>query len=202
MKRKFFNIIGTATIIFAAAILTAHAVPLDKLIGKSLTTGNFIFSNFSAPSFVGAGPSQIDVQTETITDPATGSQRTGLRFTAPFSQGSGGGPHEIVLNVNYFVTDLGNTVHTIQHSFNGSANGSAAIYMYTTARPFPGSLTSTFLLTCIGPTGCTSNPSQADLFAVTSSFYVEQQVQLIVSGRKGVTGTTSLQGFEVLFTEP
>lgn len=201
MKSKFFSTIVAAIVMLAGGILSVHATPLDKLIGKSLTIGNFVFSNFSAPGYVGASPSQIDVQGETITDPTTGVQRTGLRFTAPFSQGNGGGPHEIILNVNYYVTDLGNSVHAIQHSFNGTANGSAAIYMFTTARPFPGSPTATYLLACIGGSGCSSNAAASDLFADTSNFYVEQQVQMVVSGHRGVAGTTSLQSFEVLFTE-
>ena len=41
MKSKFFSAIAAAILIFAGGALSAHATPLDKLIGKSLSMGNF-----------------------------------------------------------------------------------------------------------------------------------------------------------------
>jgi hypothetical protein len=198
-------LVAVAAFALAGGIADAQATPLDKLIGKSLSVGNLVFSNFSAPSFVGVGPSAIDVQTVVATDPDTGLQSTGLRFVAPLSQSPSGGPHEIVLNVNFFVTDMAGLLDTIHHSTTGSASGQAVIYNFTIASPAPGSLTHTYLQGCIPAAVCAQlggpTPSSLPLFADTHTLYVEQQVQLIIANRKGGAGTTSLQQFEVLFTE-
>jgi len=110
-KSKLFGVLAAAAVI-CGAMSHAQATPLDKLIGKNLAVGNLIFSNIAAPSFVGAGPGAIDVQGIIVIDPVTGKQQTGLRFVAPFSQSAKAGPHEIVLNVQYSVTDTTGQLNT------------------------------------------------------------------------------------------
>ena len=206
-QSKFFGALAAAALFWGAAMSQAQATPLDKLIGKSLAVGNLVFSNFAAPSFVGAGPSGIDVQGIVVIDPDTGKQQTGLRFVAPFSQSPNGGPHEIVLNVLYTVTDTAGQLNTIAQSMNATAVGQAAVYFFTQASPLPGFIADaalTFMDTCIagGAFACVNTPASAPLFAGNSTFYVEHQVQLLISNRKGVTGgTTTLQQFEVLYSE-
>ena len=131
---KLFGVLAAAAVI-CGAMSHAQATPLDKLIGKNLAVGNLIFSNIAAPSFVGAGPGAIDVQGIIVIDPVTGKQQTGLRFVAPFSQSAKAGPHEIVLNVQYSVTDTTGQLNTIAQSINASAVGQAAVYFFTQAIP-------------------------------------------------------------------
>jgi hypothetical protein len=222
-QSKFFGALAAAALFWGAAMSQAQATPLDKLIGKSLAVGNLVFSNFAAPSFVGAGPSGIDVQGIVVIDPDTGKQQTGLRFVAPFSQSPNGGPHEIVLNVLYTLTDTAGQLNTIAQSMNATAVGQAAVYFFTQASPLPGfvadpSLTVVDICIASAPfVACANNPAlgpqvvvanntaglvSAPLFAGTNTFYVEHQVQLLISNRKGVTGgTTTLQQFEVLYSE-
>ncbi len=206
-QSKFFAVLAAAALFWAAAMSQAQATTLDKLIGKSLTVGNLVFSNFAAPSFVGAGPSNIDVQGIVVTDPDTGKQQTGLRFVAPFSQSPNGGPHEIVLNVLYVVTDTSGQLNTIAQAMNATAVGQAAVYYFTQASPAPGFIADAalaFMDTCIagGAFACVNTPASAALYAGNSTFYVEHQVQLLISNRKGVTGgATTLQEFDVLYGE-
>jgi hypothetical protein len=58
---------------------------------------------------------------------------------------------------------------------------------------------------CIPSTACAQlggpTPASRPLFAATHTLYVEQQVQLLIANKRGGTGTTSLQQFEVLFGE-
>ena len=217
-----------ATALFCAAMPQAQATPMDKLIGKSLAVGNLIFSNFAAPSFVGAGPSAIDVQGIVVTDPVTGKQQTGLRFVAPFLVSPKAGPHEIVLNVQYSVTDTAGQLNTIAQSMNATAAGNAAVYFTTQAIPawdpfgfeFAAGPTLTVDIACITSGtfgGCGNNPAlgpqvvvannttepvSAPLFAGTTTFFVEHDVDLLISNRKGVPGgTTALQEFNVLYSE-
>src|SRR5471030_2058915 len=107
---------GLIAVLIAAAFslmsVPGEATPLDKLAGQSITVGNLVFSNFSWPAFISAGPSNIDVQGILVTDPVTGKQAAGLRFviiqsgaSKPFSLSPQGGPHEIVFNIDYSVTD-------------------------------------------------------------------------------------------------
>ena len=65
-KSKFFGVLASAAL-FCGAMSQAQATPLDKLSGQSITVGNLIFSNFSSPNFIGAGPSNIDVQGLVVT---------------------------------------------------------------------------------------------------------------------------------------
>lgn len=208
-RSKYLSALAAVALFSGTPMSPARAAPLDKLIGKSLAVGNLIFSNFAAPNFVGAGPSNVDVQGVVVTDPITGKQLTGLRFVAPFSQSPNGGPHEIVLNVHYLVTDTLGQLQTIAQSINATAAGQAAVYYFTQASPSPGVFSGpmlTIMDTCIpsGPVfngSCTSEPVSAPLFTGITTFYVENQVQLLISGRKGLTGSTTLQEFEVLFGE-
>src|SRR5665213_1430699 len=130
---------GAIAALMAGAIglsaVPGEATPLDRLAGRSITAGNLVFSNFSWPSFVGASPSNIDVQGIVVTDPATGAQQAGLRFVViqsgvakPFSLSPQGGPHEIVLNVIYSVTDLSGQLATIAHSINATVAGQAGVF--------------------------------------------------------------------------
>jgi len=79
---RFLPSLVTAVLLCAIAASEARAVPLDKLTGGGvIVAGNVTFSHFSAPSFVGMGPSAVDVQGITLTD-ATGAQTgASLRFT-------------------------------------------------------------------------------------------------------------------------
>jgi hypothetical protein len=207
-QSKCFGVLAAAALFWTAAMSQAQATTLDKLIGTSLTVGNLVFSNFAAPSFVGAGPNNIDVQGIVVTDPDTGKQQTGLRFVAPFfSESLNGGPHEIVLNVLYVVTATAGQLNTTAQTMKATATGQAAVYYFTQASPAPGFIpdtTLTFMDTCIvgGAFACVNTPASAALYAGNSTFYMEHQVQLLISKRKGATGgTTTLQGFDVLYGE-
>ena len=77
-QSKFLGVLVTA--LFCGAMSQAQATPLDKLSGQSLAVGNLVFSNFSWPSFIGLGASNVDVQGLLVTDPGTGKKTAGLRF--------------------------------------------------------------------------------------------------------------------------
>jgi hypothetical protein len=203
----------------------AQATPFDKLIGQSLTVGNLIFSGFQAQNYVGVGPSAVDVQAIFVTDPDTGKLQTGLRFVAPISQGAKDA-NTIVINVFYRVTDTTGQLKTIAQSINASETGQAFVYFFTDADSalVPnqlGSATPTLTLMateCVNGVPCASSAFAGGISsAVTTGlavsaplltaagstdFYVSHQVQLIISNRKGVhTGTTTLQEFDVLYSE-
>lgn len=209
MNRKVKLTCAVAAALAAVALAApANATPLDKLIGKSLTVGNLMFSNFAAPSFVGAGPSAIDVQGVVLTDPITGAVQTGLRFVAPFAQTPKSGPHEIVLNVDYSVTDLTGRVRSTSQTINASTSGQGQVYFFTQASPNPGfaadgslSVMSMCIPAAPAVGACSDAPASADVFAAGPTFHVENQVQLLISNRRGGTGTTNLQEFEILFAE-
>jgi hypothetical protein len=228
---------GVIAVLIAAAVslvsVPGEATPLDKLSGQSITVGNLVFSNFSWPSFIGAGPSNIDVQGIVVTDPVTGQQQAGLRFTViqggvpkPFTLSPQGGPHEMVLNVDYSVTDLSGQLATIAHSINATVAGQAGVFVATNASSSlgvtEGSLadpTLTIMDSCnwfgvmcsgsssASPTSfavvASGDLSQsAPLFLGIATYYVQHQVQLQISNRKGVPGgTVTLQGWDALFRE-
>ena len=135
---------GVTAVLIAAAFglmsVPSEATPLDKLAGQSITVGNLVFSNFSWPAFISAGPSNIDVQGILVTDPVTGKQQAGLRFVIiqsgapkPFSLSPQGGPHEIAFNVDYSVTDTTGQLTTIAHSINATVAGQAGVFFNTNA---------------------------------------------------------------------
>jgi hypothetical protein len=228
---------GVIAVLIAAAVslvsVPSEATPLDKLSGQTITVGNVAFSNFSWPSFVGAGPSNIDVQGIMVTDPATGQQQAGLRFTViqggvpkPFSMSPQGGPHEIVLNVIYSVTDLSGQLATIAHSINATVAGQAGVFVDTNASGSlavtEGSLadpTLTMMVSCnwfgvVCSGSSSASPTSfavvaggdlsqsAPLFPGIATYYAQHQVQLAISNRKGVPGgTLTLQGWDALFRE-
>jgi hypothetical protein len=228
---------GVIAVLIAAAVslvsVPGEATPLDKLSGQTITVGNLAFSNFSWPSFVGASPSNIDVQGIVVTDPVTGQQQAGLRFTViqggvpkPFTLSPQGGPHEMVLNVDYSVTDLSGQLATIAHSINATVAGQAGVFVDTNASSSlgvtEGSLadpTLTIMDSCnwfgvmcsgsssASPTSfavvASGDLSQsAPLFPGIATYYVQHQVQLQISNRKGVPGgTVTLQGWDALFRE-
>ncbi len=128
-----------ATALFCGAMAQAQATPLDKLFGgNGLMVGSLVFSDFAAPYFNGAGPSNIDVQGIVVTDPATGTQQAGLRFVViqsgvpnPFSLSGKGGAHEIGFVIDYSVTDTTGQLKTMSASTNSTAAGQAG-YLFTT----------------------------------------------------------------------
>jgi hypothetical protein len=218
--------------VFTLISVPSEATPLDKLSGQSITVGNLIFSNFSSPNFVGAGPSNIDVQGVILIDPSTGLQQTGLRFVViqsgvpkPFSVSPTGGPHEIVLNVDYSVTDTTGQLRTAAESIVSTVTGQAGVFFSTGASPSQAvadgslvdpTLTLMFYENWFGTLSANStsgapnyavvdsdHPSfSAPLFPGVTTFYVHHQVQLATSNRKGITGgTVTLQGWDSLFSE-
>ncbi len=228
---------GVIAVLIAAAVslvsVPAGATPLDKLSGQSITVGNLVFSNFSWPFFSGAGPSNIDVQGIVVTDPATGQQQAGLRFVViqggvpkPFSLSPKGGPHEIVFEIDYSVTDITGQLATTAHTINATVEGQAGVLAATNASNSlavtAGSLadpTLTMMVSCnwfgIVCSGSSSASSTsfaivasgdlsqtAPLYPGISTYYVQHQIQLQISNRKGVPGgTATLQGWDALFRE-
>jgi hypothetical protein len=220
---------ASIAVLLCGAISYAQATTLDKLFGKSLTVGNFVFANFAAPSFTGAGPSNIDVQGVVLTDPDTGKQQTGLRFVivpGPFSLSPSGGPHEVGFLIDYSVTDAAGQLTAIATSINSTVAGQAGVHFDTTASPSAsvafGSLAEPTLTIlgycnwfgsmCVQSSSASStsfaivytgNPSVvAPLFPAGSTYYVQHKIDLQISNRKGVPGgTTTLQQFETLFSE-
>jgi hypothetical protein len=134
-KAKFHGVVAATALICGATALQAQATPLDKLFGgTSITAGNLVFSNFSAPFFTGAGPSNIDVQGIVVTDPETGKQQAGIRFVVlpkPFSLSGKGGTHELAFIIEYSVTDTTGQLQTISASTISAAAGQAG-YLFTT----------------------------------------------------------------------
>jgi hypothetical protein len=221
------------TAVLSLVSIPSEATPLDKLAGQSITVGNLVFSNFSWPSFVSASPSNIDVQGIVVTDPVTGAQQAGLRFVViqsgvamPFSLSPQGGPHEIVLNVIYSVTDLSGQLATIAHSINATVAGQAGVFVDTDAsRSFgvtEGQLADPALTMMVssdwfGAVGSSSSSASPDSFYAVASnnlslsaplfpgiatYYVKHQVQLAISNRKGVPGgTVTLQGWDALLRQ-
>ena len=229
---------GVIAVLIAAAFsllsVRGEATPLDKLSGQSITVGNLVFSNFSWPSFIGAGPSNIDVQAVVVIDPATGSQQAGLRFVVmqsgapkPFSLSPLGGPHEIAFSIDYSVTDTAGQLRTMAQSINTAVSGQAGDFFTTNASNSSGvtsgSLTDPTLVimaqcnwfgsVCNQPLSSPSPTSfaivssgnqsmSAPLFPGLVTYYVQHQVDLQISNRKGVSGgTVTLQGWDALFSE-
>src|SRR5476651_1270979 len=134
-KAKFHGVVAATALVCGATALQAQATPLDKLFGgTSITAGNLVFSNFSAPFFISASPGNIDVQGIVVTDPETGKQQAGLRFVVlpkPFSLGGKGGAHELAFTVEYSVTDTTGQLQSISASAISAAAGQAG-YLFTT----------------------------------------------------------------------
>jgi hypothetical protein len=227
-KRGLLALIATAGL-SAAASSSAHSTTLDKLFGgKSIVVGNLVFSNFTAPTFSGAGPSNIDVQGVVLTDPATGVQRAGLQFSVvpqPFLMSPSGGPHEITFWIDYSVSDTTGQLASLSQSASYAVMGQAGAFFWTTASPSlavtDGSLSDprlTVIELCnwfgsLCPTQ--SNVAQSGMFRFSedgqsaaadlypaATIYVQHEVDLQISNRKGIPGgTTTLQGFQVMFSE-
>jgi hypothetical protein len=228
----------TATALLMTAALTfvsipSEATPLDKLAGQTITVGNLVFSNFAWPSFVSASPSNIDVQGIVVTDPLTGAQQAGLRFVViqggvaqPFSLSPKGGAHELVLNVEYSVTDLSGQLAFTAQSINVTVAGQAGFLVTTNASDslavtdgslaYPGltmmNSCNWFGILCSGSSGPTPNTfsvvasgdlsQSAPLAPGAFTYFIRHQVQLQTSNRKGVPGgTVTLQGWDALFRQ-
>ena len=215
------------TILLAAALTCvvagpAGAVPLDKLTGGgTIAAGNIVFSHFSAPSFVGMGPSAVDVQAIPLTDDTGVQVGATLRFTPVDGKGVNplvqcatcGGSKEIVMNAIFQVnvTDGAHLLADMAHQMLASSTGAnAAIYDFTLASfvslgavaastpPLAGILSN-----CLG-SGCVNGgtPTATALSSASPYAFVNQQVQLLVSGRQGQsTGRNSLAYYDVTFTE-
>jgi hypothetical protein len=231
VRRMAIALLTTA--VFSLVSTSSEATPLDKLAGQSMTVGNLVFSNFSWPSFVSASPSNIDVQAMVVTDPVTGAQQVGLRFVViqagvpkPFSLSPQGGPHEMVLNVEYSVTDISGQLAYTAQSINATVAGQAGFLVSTNASNAAGvtdgsladpTLTmmnscNWFGVPCSGVSGPTANAFtiigsgdlalSAPLFPGVFTYFVRHQVQLQISNRKGVPGgSVTLQGWDALFRE-
>ena len=219
---RFLAAISTAAVLCLTAASAANAVPLDKLTGGGvIVAGNVTFSNFRAPSFVGMGPSAVDVQPIVLTD-ATGTQvGAGLRFTPLDGKGINplvqcatcGGSKEIVMNAIYQVnvTDGAHLLYSMSHPMlAASAGANAAIYNFTyssivgiDAVTIPTPPLSGMLVGCVSATPCTGinvTPDTTALTAFTPYAFVNQQVQMLVSGRKGQsTGHNELTSYDVIF---
>jgi hypothetical protein len=221
-------VIATALTLFA---VQSQATPLDKLSGQSITVGNLVFSNFSWPAFIGAGASNIDVQGIIVIDPATGKQQSGLRFVIiqsgvpkPFSLSPNGGPHEIAFVIDYSVTDTTGQLNTMTKSIVTSVTGQAGVVFSTGASPSQvvadeSLVDPTFTLMwysnwfgVLTTNSSTSAPNFAEVSSdhpqfsaplfPSSTVYVQHNVNLAISNRKGVTGgTATLQEWDVLFSE-
>jgi hypothetical protein len=227
-KSKLPGMIAAAAMSLAAAS-PVHATTLDKLFGgKSILVGNLVFSNFSAPVFSGAGPSNIDVQGVVVTDPATGAQKAGLQFSVvpqAFVMSPNGGPHEIAFWIDYSVTDTTGQLATISQSTNYSVAGQAGALFWTTASPSQavtdGSLADPRLsiveicnwFGSVCPTQ--SDVAKPGMFTFSedvqlasaslypaATVFVQHEVDLQISNRKGVPGgTTTFQSLQVMFAE-
>ena len=221
-SRVVFPAMAMAILTCMIAVSEVRAVPLDKLTGGGVVVaGNVTFSNFRAPSFVGMGPSAVDVQGIVLTD-GTGAQiGAGLRFTPVDGKGVNplvqcatcGGSKEIVMNAIYQVnvTDGAHLLHTMAHPMLAASTGaSAVIYNFTLSSfvsidavtlstpPLSG-----VLVNCTSATPCTGinvTPDSTVLSADSPYAFVNEQVQLLVSGRKGQsTGQNELTDFDVVF---
>lgn len=224
-----FGVLAAAALFCGAAVSQAQATTLDKLIGTSLTVGNLIFSDFSAPSFVGASPGNIDVQGVVVTDPDTGKQQTGLRFAIvpALSLSPNGGANEIALWVDYSVTNTTGQTNIVAPSVIASVTDQAGVMFTTTSSPLQdvaqaslGDPTLTYAQYCnwfgalcvnqlisASPTGfavaISGNQSvAAPLYPGTALFHVQHQVNLRISDRNGVPGgSATLQEFNAFFSE-
>ena len=145
----------------------------------------------------------------------------------PFSLSPQGGPHEIGFSVDYSVTDTTGQLTTMAHSINTTVTGQAGAFFTTNGSNSlsvtSGSLaepTLTMMAYCHwfgsicnlplsspSPTSfaivTSGNQSlSAPLFPGITTYYVQHQVDLQISNRKGVPGgTVTLQGWDALFSE-
>jgi hypothetical protein len=65
----------------------------------------------------------------------------------------------------------------------------------------PHELTALFTCAIVPPTPGACSPSSGPLYPGFASYYVQNQVQMIIANRKQGFGTTTLQQFEVLYGE-
>lgn len=214
--------IGAAALLFTLTALPAQAVPLDKLTGGGvIVAGNIAFSHFQAPSFVGMGPSAVDVQAAPLTD-NTGMQiGATLRFTPVDGKGVNplvqcatcGASKELVMNAIFQVnvTDGTHLLEGMAHQILASSTGANAAIYDSTLSSFVSlgaaaaalSPLSGVLANCLG-SGCPSHgtPTATPLSSESAYAFVNQQVQMLVSGRQGQSsGRNVLAHYDVIFTE-
>lgn len=188
-----------------------------------VVAGNVTFSHFRAPSFVGTGPSAVDVQGVVLTDETGAQTGAGLRFTPVDGRGVNpvvqcatcGGSKEIVMNAIYQanVTDGAHLLDAVAHPMVASSTGSnAAIYNFTETSfvsldavsiltpPLSAALT-----TCLAATPCagvTTTAVSAPLSSASPYAFVNEQVQMVIANRRGQqTGRNELTSYDVIFTE-
>lgn len=213
---------SAALLLCTIAASQARAVPLDKLAGGGvIVAGNVMFSNFQAPSFVGMGPSAVDVQGIVLTDNTGAQIGATLRFTPVDGKGVNplvqcatcGGSKELVMNAIFQVnvTDGAHLLDGMAHQILGTSTGAnAAIYDSTLSSfvslgavaaatpPLSG-----ILVNCIGSACLNSGTPNSTLLSSDSTYaFVNQQVQMLVSGRQGQSsGRNVLAYYDVTFTE-
>jgi hypothetical protein len=222
MRPSALALMSTAALLSMMAASPARAVPLDKLTGGAvIVAGNVVFSNFQAPSFVGMGPSAVDVQGIVLTDNTGAQIGASLRFTPVDGKGVNplvqcatcGGSKELVMNAIFQVnvTDGAHLLDGMAHQMLASSTGAnAAIYDFTLSSfvSLGAVATSTpplsgILIGCIG-SSCQSNstPNSTLLSSDSTYAFVNQQVQMLVSGKNGQsTGRNVLAYYDVIFTE-
>ena len=220
--RRFLASMFTAVLLCTIAASEARAVPLDKLTGGGvIVAGNVVFSHFQAPSFVGMGPSAVDVQGIVLTDNTGAQTGASLRFTPVDGKGINplvqcatcGGSKEIVMNAIFQVnvTDGAHLLNGMAHQMLAASTGANALIYNSTLSSFVSLAAvwattpplSGILVGCMG--SCTGINPTAD-FTPLSSYstyaFVNEQVQLLVSGKKGQsTGRNELAYYDVVFTE-
>lgn len=220
--RRFLTSMSMAVLLCTIAAPEARAVPLDKLTGGGvIVAGNVVFSHFAAPSFVGMGPSAVDVQGVVLTDNTGAQIGADLRFTPVDGKGVNplvqcatcGGSKELVMNAIFQVnvTDGAHLLAGMAHQMLATSTGAnAAIYDSTLSSfvslgavaaatpPLSG-----ILVNCIG-SACLSNgtPLSTALSSNSTYAFVNQQVQMLVSGKNGQsTGRNVLAYYDVIFME-
>ena len=221
--RRFITALPALALLCALVAPEAGAVPLDKLTGGGVVVaGNVTFSNFSAPSFVGMGPSAVDVQGIVLTDDSGAQIGASLRFTPLDGKGINplvqcatcGGSKELVMNAIFQVnvTDGLHLLDSIAHQMLATSTGAnAAIYNFTLSSfvslgavavstpPLSGILIGCTASSC---TGIHVTPDFTLLSSDSTYAFVNQQVQMLVSGRNGQsTGRNVLSYYDVIFTE-
>jgi hypothetical protein len=214
--------VSTAVLLCTIAASEARAVPLDKLTGGGvIVAGNVVFSNFQAPSFVGMGPSAVDVQGIALTDNTGAQIGANLRFTPVDGKGVNplvqcatcGGSKELVMNTIFQVnvTDRARLLDGMAHQMLATSTGANAVIYDSTVSSFVSlgaaaaslSPLSGILVNCIGSSCLGSGTPLSTLLSSDSTYaFVNQQVQMLVSGKNGQsTGRNVLAYYDVIFTE-
>lgn len=221
MRPSALALTSTAALLCMMAASQARAVPLDKLTGGGvIVAGNVVFSHFQAPSFVGMGPSAVDVQGIPLTDNTGAQIGATLRFTPVDGKGINplvqcatcGGSKELVMNAIFQVnvTDGVHLLHGIAHQMLAASTGANAAIYNSTLSSFvslgaaAAALTplSGVLVNCTGSCATTGTPGSTLLSSDSTYAFVNQQVQLLISGRKGQSSGQNVLGyFDVIVTE-